>query len=956
MTSNVKRHVQLPRSSQKGKKPTAEDLKYGEIAVNFNVEEPFLAMKGSDDSIITMGFKDGKTGPWKKGEGEYSAVLDNGIPSNPSDKVNTATKRYATAEGQGSTASGDYSHAEGTNTTASGLASHAEGEFTTASGESSHAEGSANTASADSSHAEGNGTTADGESSHAEGFNTKASGNQSHAEGKMTTADGESSHVEGSYTIVKGSSSHGEGKYETNIDLVRDIAVGDTQIAINNSSMNLPTIDEYIKNCFIVNKADSKDIYKFISYSVRQQEFNGLPINIMEINLDKSLKKASSNDGSYDDNPSFISEEYILINVAVGEADGGHSEGKNNIVLGEAGHAEGIRTIAKGYSSHAEGENTIASGQSSHAEGELTTASGVNSHAEGTKTIASGQNSHTEGSGTTASNIYSHAEGNSTTSKGRSSHAEGYITIASGDNSHAEGNSTTADSSGAHAEGNNTKALAPYAHAEGNYTRADSDYSHAEGNSTNASGNSSHSEGNVTIARGEASHAEGQNTKAIGNQSHAEGNFTIAMGLTSHAEGDSTNSAGIYSHAEGKGSIALGDVTHVEGLHSRAMNFTDDVAAGSKELYIITNDEYPEDLTYYKNCLVKDNGQTVAIDVLNAELVPNSKFTNESENKRIKLTLKDGVPKASTRASQANENQKDGYFYTWNYTLYNKGTIGNYGGHAEGSYTMVYEESGHAEGKATIAKGKSSHAEGHHTIAIEDYSHSEGVLTTATGVSSHAEGGETNSEGDYSHAEGNATYAKGDHSHAEGNHTKTNGEASHASGSYTIAENDSEFACGKYNKFNVNQIFSIGVGTADNARKNALYITTDGVIGGDSQLTNGGTSMFGLKINGGIQASEGMISPTYLNSSDERLKKDIETISDNDIDKVKNVNLKSYVFKSDNSKHYGVIAQDVEKAGLSELVTNGADGMKSVDYISLLILKITELENEIKNLKEQINK
>ena len=114
--------------------------------------------------------------------------------------------------------------------------------------------------------------------------------------------------------------------------------------------------------------------------------------------------------------------------------------------------------------------------------------------------------------------------------------------------------------------------------------------------------------------------------------------------------------------------------------------------------------------------------------------------------------------------------------------------------------------------------------------------------------------------------------------------------------------------------------------------------------------------MFGLKINGGIQASEGMISPTYLNSSDERLKKDIETISDNDIDKVKNVNLKSYVFKSDNSKHYGVIAQDVEKAGLSELVTNGADGMKSVDYISLLILKITELENEIKNLKEQINK
>lgn len=62
------------------------------------------------------------------------------------------------------------------------------------------------------------------------------------------------------------------------------------------------------------------------------------------------------------------------------------------------------------------------------------------------------------------------------------------------------------------------------------------------------------------------------------------------------------------------------------------------------------------------------------------------------------------------------------------------------------------------------------------------------------------------------------------------------------------------------------------------------------------------------------------------------------------------------MFKSDNTKHFGVIAQEVENAGLDELVKNDAEGIKSVDYTSLLILKIAELEKEIQSLKEQINK
>lgn len=840
MTSNVKRHVQLPRSSQKGKVPTADDLKYGEIAVNFNKEEPFIAIKGSDDSIITMDFKNAEKGPWNKGEGEHSAVLGNETSGSPTEIINTATGKYATAEGNGTTASGNNSHseglktnaignfshvegagssasglsshaegtatkavgnsshAEGKSTTASGPQSHAEGISTTARGESSHAEGSATTASGENSHteginttasgpqshAEGNYTTARGENSHAEGYKTDANGNHSHAEGNYTTASGDTSHAEGNYTIVKGGCSHAEGKYMVKMQLAKDIAVGDTKITVDNDAMNLPVIDEYIKNCFIRGKNNPEDIYNIVSYST--DNLSG--VNVIEFTLDKPLETASSNSGSYDDYHSFTSNEYILTNIAVGEVEAGHAEGKNNIVLGEAGHAEGIMTIANG------------------------------------------------------------------------------------------------------------------------------DYSHAEGYSNTASGECSHAEGSSTIASGAKSHTEGVNTKAVGN--------------FSHAEGSNTNSAAHYSHVEGSGGIALSVSSHVEGLHLNGLQITDDITAGSTEMFILASEDYSVNLDYYKNCIIANNDRTSAIDVLNAEYAYNTKFTADNENKRIKLTLKDPLPKACTRAAQITGNQRDGYFYTWEYTIQNKGTIESYGSHAEGSYTMVYEDAGHAEGKLSISKGKISHAEGYRTIAGGKYSHSEGINTTASGESSHA----------------------------EGSNTTASGKDSHASGLATLASNQSEFACGQYNKANTNQIFSVGIGTADNARKNAIYITTDGSISGDVQLTNGGTSMTGLKILGGIQATNGMIAPTYLNSSDERLKKDIETISENDIDKVKNVDLKSYAFKSDNSKHFGVIAQDVERAGLEELVVSSTEGIKSVDYISLLILKIAELENEIKNLKEQIKK
>ena len=95
---------------------------------------------------------------------------------------------------------------------------------------------------------------------------------------------------------------------------------------------------------------------------------------------------------------------------------------------------------------------------------------------------------------------------------------------------------------------------------------------------------------------------------------------------------------------------------------------------------------------------------------------------------------------------------------------------------------------------------------------------------------------------------------------------------------------------------------------------------------------------------------------SFYQSSDKRLKCNIKDISDEEIEKAKAIKLKSFNFKSNNDFHYGIIAQDLEEKGLNNIVTEKEDGYKSVDYISLLVLKVAALEKEIKDLKDKLNK
>lgn len=134
------------------------------------------------------------------------------------------------------------------------------------------------------------------------------------------------------------------------------------------------------------------------------------------------------------------------------------------------------------------------------------------------------------------------------------------------------------------------------------------------------------------------------------------------------------------------------------------------------------------------------------------------------------------------------------------------------------------------------ASGEYSHAEGNSTSAIGEYSHTEGFYTTAEGACSHVEGNNTKAFGSYSHAEGRGCVASGIAAHAEGCYTSAATSYAHTEGYRTIANNSYEHACGRFNKSNQSNTysaqtrFSVGIGTGNTSRKNAIEAKSNGDV------------------------------------------------------------------------------------------------------------------------------
>ena len=128
--------------------------------------------------------------------------------------------------------------------------------------------------------------------------------------------------------------------------------------------------------------------------------------------------------------------------------------------------------------------------------------------------------------------------------------------------------------------------------------------------------------------------------------------------------------------------------------------------------------------------------------------------------------------------------------------------------------------------------------------------------------------------------------------------------------------------------------------------KRYVNVTGD-TMSGDLTVGTSTTKVI-ISTNGTIDAT------SAIYSSDKKLKKNIKSVSNKDIEAVSKIYLKSYKFINDESERerYGVIAQDLEKVGLNNLVVE-TDNKKGVDYISFLILKIAQLEKRIEELEKR---
>lgn len=92
----------------------------------------------------------------------------------------------------------------------------------------------------------------------------------------------------------------------------------------------------------------------------------------------------------------------------------------------------------------------------------------------------------------------------------------------------------------------------------------------------------------------------------------------------------------------------------------------------------------------------------------------------------------------------------------------------------------------------------------------------------------------------------------------------------------------------------------------------------------------------------------------FYETSDKNLKENIGDVTSDDLRKAAAVNILRFNFKTGiKETKYGVIAQEVEAAGLENLVSTNKEGLKAVDYISLLSLKVANLEKENRTLKAE---
>jgi hypothetical protein len=108
--------------------------------------------------------------------------------------------------------------------------------------------------------------------------------------------------------------------------------------------------------------------------------------------------------------------------------------------------------------------------------------------------------------------------------------------------------------------------------------------------------------------------------------------------------------------------------------------------------------------------------------------------------------------------------------------------------------------------------------------------------------------------------------------------------------------------------------------------------------------------------NGAFKSQISYIDGTYYSNSDKRLKKQIRSMDNEVIQKLNLVNPVSYLMLEENDntsvRHLGFVAQELETS-FPELVRDGPDGMKSVNYAGLVPVLTKAIQEQQKIIEKQ---
>ncbi|MDM8253367.1 hypothetical protein [Phocaeicola barnesiae] len=258
------------------------------------------------------------------------------------------------------------------------------------------------------------------------------------------------------------------------------------------------------------------------------------------------------------------------------------------------------------------------------------------------------------------------------------------------------------------------------------------------------------------------------NNIAFGQYAHAEGRETNATGPRAHAEGYKTNVFAADSHSEGRETWTVGNYSHSEGIYT---------------------------ITYGSSSHSEGSVET---DFESGE--GSKKILNDEEK------IRDFLNSFTTKVYP--DGEEGAYYHQLDSTL-----ISDYVFHG------AFGVSTHAEGINNIVCDKAGHVEGYNNLA--------GDMIPGHGQDSkvyapHIEG------------IGNRVYSRLYAVHVGGAYNTVN------SGNYTFAHgynlsisNDYEVAFGRWNASEVDGkkvVFSVGIGSSETDRKNAISLFEDGTV------------------------------------------------------------------------------------------------------------------------------